>query len=109
MAQTSLHLPIEVPAQRLTDLCRRWRVQELALFGSVLRDDFGPASDVDVLVTFAPGATWSLFDMARMQEELEALLGRQVDLVDRKAIERSENYIRRKKILESPMSLYVAS
>jgi uncharacterized protein len=108
MAQTSLHLPIEVPVQPLAELCRRWKVQDLALFGSVLRDDFGPASDVDVLVTFAPEASWGLFDLARMEEELELLFHRDVDLVDRKAIERSENYIRRKKILESPMSLYVA-
>jgi hypothetical protein len=108
MAQTSFHLPIEVPTQRLADLCRRWKVQDLALFGSVLRDDFGPSSDIDVLVTFEPGAAWSLFDLARMEEELKTLFQREVDLVDRKAIERSENYIRRRKILESPMSLYVA-
>ncbi|HEX2644087.1 MAG TPA: nucleotidyltransferase domain-containing protein [Thermoanaerobaculia bacterium] len=108
MSSTSLHLPIEVPTQDLAELCRRWKVQDLALFGSVLRDDFGPASDIDVLVTFAPEAAWSLFDLSRMEEELAALFHREIDLVDRRAIERSENYIRRRKILESPVSLYVA-
>jgi predicted nucleotidyltransferase len=101
-------LPIEIPAQPLADFCRRWGVQELALFGSVLREDFRPDSDVDVLVTFAPGSSWSLFDVARMEDELKSLLGRDVDLVERRAVERSENYIRRKRILENPLTLYVA-
>jgi uncharacterized protein len=74
----------------------------------VLRDDFRPESDVDVLVTFAPGAHWSLFDMVRMQKELESILGREVDLVERKAVEQSENYIRRKRILGSLVPVYVA-
>jgi uncharacterized protein len=99
---------IPLPDLAIEDFCRRWRISELALFGSVLRDDFRPDSDVDVLVTFAPGAHWSLFDMVRMQKELEAVLGREVDLVERKAVEQSENYIRRKKILESLVPVYVA-
>jgi predicted nucleotidyltransferase len=99
---------IPLPDLDIEDFCRRWQVSELALFGSVLRDDFRPDSDVDVLVTFAPGAHWSLFDMVRMQKELESLLGREVDLVERKAVEQSENYIRRKKILGSLVPVYVA-
>jgi uncharacterized protein len=67
---------IPLPDVELEELCRRWQVSELALFGSVLRDDFRPDSDVDVLVTFAPGAHWSLFDRVRMQKELESILGR---------------------------------
>jgi len=99
---------IPLPDLDIEDFCRRWQVSELALFGSVLRDDFRPDSDVDVLVTFAPGAHWSLFDMVRMQKELESLLGREVDLVERKAVEQSENYIRRKRILGSLVPVYVA-
>jgi predicted nucleotidyltransferase len=99
---------IPIPEVEIEELCRRWQISELALFGSVLRDDFRPDSDVDVLVTFAPGARWSLFDMVHMEDELEAILGRDVDLVERKAVERSENYIRRKRILESLVPVYVA-
>lgn len=99
---------IPLPDLAIEGFCRRWQISELALFGSVLRDDFRPDSDVDVLVTFAPGAHWSLFDMVRMQRELESFLGREVDLVERKAVEQSENYIRRKKILESLVPVYVS-
>ena len=81
--------------------CRRWKIRTLAIFGSALRDDFGPDSDVDVLVTFELFADWSLLDHMQMQEELEALLGRKVDLVNRRAIERSPNWIRRDAILGS--------
>lgn len=66
---------------------------QMALFGSVLRDDFGPESDVDVLVSFAPDARWSLFDLVAMQNELKTTVGREVDLVERSAVEQSENYI----------------
>lgn len=101
-------LGIEVPTERVADFCRKWKVAELALFGSVLRDDFRPDSDVDVLVSFASDAQWGLFDEARMEEELAELLGHAVDLVSRRAVERSENWIRRRAILASAEPLYVA-
>ncbi|HEV8632750.1 MAG TPA: nucleotidyltransferase family protein [Chloroflexota bacterium] len=100
------HVPID--RDRLARFCRRWKVAEFALFGSVLRDDFRPDSDVDVLVAFAPDANWSLFDLVRMEDELSELFGRRVDLVERKAVEQSENYIRRKHILGSLQHLDVA-
>ena len=87
--------------ERLTAFCQRWRIAELAFFGSVLRDDFRPDSDVDVLVTFAPDARWGLLDFVAMQEELSAILGRQVDLVSRRAVENSDNWVRREAILSS--------
>ena len=99
---------IQLPETEIERFCQRWKVSELALFGSVLREDFRPDSDVDVLVTFSPGARWSLFDMVRMEKDLEAILGRPVDLVERKAVESSENYIRRKHILNSFVPVYVA-
>jgi len=97
---------VEIPRGEIADFCRRWRVTELALFGSVLHEDFGPDSDVDVLVSFAPDARWSLLDLVRMQDELKAILGREVDLVQRVAVERSENYIRRKSILSNLEVIY---
>ncbi len=90
---------------RLVELCHRWQIAELALFGSVLRDDFQPESDVDVLVTFAPQATWSLWDFLDLEEELSRLLGREVDLVSRGSL---RNPIRRREILGTRQVLYAA-
>jgi hypothetical protein len=103
-------MSIQIPFDRdqIADFCRRWKIVSLSFFGSVLRDDFHPDSDVDVLVTLAPEARWSLFDMVHMQEELEGVLGREVDLVSRRAIESSRNYIRRKAILSSAEVVYGA-
>jgi uncharacterized protein len=94
--------------ERLAAFCRRWEVTELALFGSVLRADFGPGSDVDVLVAFAPAARPSLFDLVEMETELADLLGREVDLVTRRSVEESDNWIRRRAILASAVPLPVA-
>jgi predicted nucleotidyltransferase len=80
----------------------------LALFGSVMRDDFNHDCDVDVLASFAEKSRWSLFDLGEMETELGLILGRQVDLVERRAMEQSENCIRRKHILESAERVYVA-
>lgn len=79
---------IEIPDEALADLARRYDVRELALFGSVLRDDFRADSDIDVLVEYEPDALVSLFDHLDLQEELERLLGRSVDLVSKPALHR---------------------
>jgi uncharacterized protein len=97
-----------LPIAEIRDLCRRWKVRELALFGSALGERFRPESDIDLLVTFEAGAQWSLFDHVRMQQELSALLGREVDLVSRRAVEASPNPVRRKAILDSASPLYAA-
>jgi len=102
----SARIPID--RNKIAEFCRRWKITEFALFGSVLRDDFRPDSDVDVLVTFAPDAEWSLFDDVDMEEELSAIFGRKVDLVSRRAVERSDNWIRRKAILSTAEPVYVA-
>jgi len=91
----------ELPLDGIRAFCERWKVRELALFGSALRDDFGPDSDVDVLLSFADDAEWSLFDLARMKRELEAIFGRQVDLLTRPGVEASRNRLRREAILSS--------
>jgi predicted nucleotidyltransferase len=101
-------LHVTIPKDKIADFCCRWKVTELALFGSVLREDFGPRSDVDVLVSFATDAHRSLFDLVTMQGELRAILGREVDLLERAAVERSENYIRRKSILSNMEVIYAA-
>ena len=99
---------IEIPRVQIDDFCRRWKIVEFSLFGSVLRDDFRPDSDVDVLVAFAPGVRLTLFDLGQIQQELEAMFGRPVDLVEREGLEESHNYIRRKHILGSLQPLYVS-
>lgn len=97
---------LALPTERIAEFCRRWKIIELAVFGSALRDDFSPDSDIDLLVTFAPDAEWSLFDHYHMENELVKLLGREVDLVSRRAIERSENWLRRREILTSARTIY---
>ena len=90
-----------IPTKRLEEFCRRWKIAELRVFGSALREDFRSDSDLDLLVRFAPDADWSLLDHVAMEEELSGIVGRKVDLVSQRAIERSSNWIRRKTILES--------
>lgn len=85
---------ISIDRDKIAEFCYRWKITELSLFGSVLRDDFRPDSDVDVLVTFAEDAQWSLFDHVTMEDDLSAMLGRKVDLASRRAVERSSNWIR---------------
>jgi uncharacterized protein len=102
------HLPIEISEAQIQAFCKKWKVKEFALFGSVLRDDFGPNSDIDVLLTYAPDATWSLFDLVDIIEELETIFHRKVDVVNRKAVERSRNPYRRQAILESAQIIHAA-
>ena len=103
-----LPLPIDLPMKALAEFCRRWEITKLEVFGSVLRDDFGPDSDIDFLVTFDPGARWTLFDLVHAETELTSLVGRPIDLVERGPIEESENWLRRRAILDSAETLYVA-
>ena len=102
-------IAIEIPKERLREFCRKWKVTELSLFGSVTRpEEFRDDSDVDVLVTFALDAPWSLFDWVTMENELAAIFGRKVDLVERPAVEKSDNRFRRRSILSSVVALDVA-
>ena len=103
-----MHPDILIPQEEVAAFCQRWKIVELALFGSVLRDDFGPESDVDILIRFDPEAQHGLLDIARMRQELSRMLGREVDLIERTVIERSRNYIRRKSILQTAEVVYAA-
>ena len=93
---------------QLEAFCEKWKVVELAFFGSVLRNDFRPDSDVDVMVCFAVDAHWSLFDLVGMAENLEQLLGRRVDLLTRRGVEQSRNPLRREEILQTAQVIYAA-
>jgi predicted nucleotidyltransferase len=94
-----------VDAGRIEVFCRKWRVRELSLFGSVLRADFRPDSDVDLLVVFEPDDPWDLWDIIAMESELEQLFGRRVDLVEKRAL---KNPFRRFDVLTTRQVLYAA-
>lgn len=93
---------ISLPAEAIAELCRRRRIRHLGLFGSVLRDDFHPESDIDVLVEFESDAQVGLFALIDIQDELAALMGRRVDLVPRQGL---KNAIRAS-VLDSEQVVY---
>ena len=99
---------IDIDMEKIATFCRKWKIAELALFGSVLRDDFRPDSDVDVLVRFLPDSHISLFDLVDIEDDLTRMLGRKVDVVCREGIEKSYNQIRKQAILDSAEVLYAA-
>ena len=97
---------LDVADNVLAAFCRKWKITEFALFGSVLRKDFSQDSDVDVLVTFETDAHWSLLDIVDIQEELKSIFGREVDVVERAAVEESANPFRRRAILKDARVVY---
>ena len=99
---------VELPMDAIAQFCDRWQVTELALFGSVLRDDFRPDSDIDVIVKFQPEAHPRFSTLDQMEAELESILHREVDLITREGIETSRNYLRRQEILSSAQVIYAA-
>ena len=101
-------IQISIAREKIAVFCRRNHIHSFALFGSVLRADFGAESDVDVLVEFTQGDEPGLMGLVKMENELTEMLGHKVDLVERQAVEKSENYIRRRYILESVETVYVA-
>jgi predicted nucleotidyltransferase len=100
---------IPIPMERIVEFCRRWGLSELSLFGSILREDFGPDSDVDVLVSYGRDWPHGLFEWARMREELREMFGRETDLTSRPGLERSRNASRRQSILNSARVIYHAA
>jgi predicted nucleotidyltransferase len=104
----SFNPEIEIPRDEIAAFCGKWGVAELSLFGSALRGDFRPESDIDLLVRFAPGKEYGLLAFARMREELETIFGRPVDLVAERAVERSENQIKRRHILATKVVIHAA-
>ncbi|MGL5083796.1 MAG: nucleotidyltransferase family protein [Microcoleaceae cyanobacterium] len=97
---------IDLSIELIKSFCQKWQIAEFALFGSVLRDDFRPDSDLDVLVSFFPHAPWTLLDLVIMQQELQQIVQRDVDLIEKRVIEKSENWIRRNEILNTAQVIY---
>ena len=96
---------LKIPLGKIEAFCRKWKIKELALFGSVLRDYFHPDSDIDVLVSFAPGGGITFDNRVEMQDELAEIFGREVDLVEKDAI---RNPFRRHNILTTKEVVYAA-
>ena len=94
-----------IPRKKIATFCKRWNVSEFSVFGSAIRKDFGPKSDVDVMVVFEPNAPIGLFEMAHMAVELETLFHRPVDLVEKAAL---RNPYRRSEILKTAKVVYAA-
>ncbi len=103
-----MSLQVQIDRSQVETFCRKWKITELSFFGSAIRNDFRPDSDVDVLVSFASDEKWDLFDHMSMEEELAGIIGRKVDLLTRRSVERSENRIRRDSILSGSEPYYVA-
>lgn len=99
---------LKVSSQRLIEVFQEWAIVEVALFGSVLRDDFHEDSDIDFLITFAPEANQGLLTLARIKYQLEALLNRTVDLIPKESIEEGENWIRCQEIVNTAVTIYEA-
>jgi hypothetical protein len=97
--------PLNFAGDRLTEICGRWQIRELALFGSVARGDYSPQSDVDVLIQFDSSAPWSAWDLLDLRAELTELFGRNVDLVEERSL---VNPFRRRSILRDKRVLYAA-
>jgi uncharacterized protein len=92
-----------IPRKMIADFCKRWSISEFSVFGSAIRKDFGPKSDVDVMVVFEPNAPIGLFEMAHMEVELETLFHRPVDLVEKAGL---RNPYRRREILRTAKVVY---
>ena len=109
MPNTTHQATLPLSPADLEGFCSRWQIGALETYGSAARGELRPGSDLDLLVTFRPSADWSLFDHVRMKRELETLTGRHVDLMTRRALERSRNWLLRREILRSAQLVYSAS
>jgi len=101
-----IQIQLNLPTEEIITFCQKWQVTELALFGSILRDDFRPNSDIDIMVQFHPEAHPTFGTLEQMEAELKSLCNREVDLVTRQGIESSQNYLRRNEILSSAQVIY---
>ena len=99
---------LHIPDEALSALCRKWQIHRLAIFGSALGEEFSAESDIDFLVDFKEHAEISLFDHLKIVEELQTLIGREVDLITRHSVENSFNWIRRNSILNTARTVYAA-
>ena len=105
---TQIPISIDLPYEAIQSFCEQWTITEFALFGSVLRDDFRDNSDIDIMVSFDDNATITLFDMITMIDELETSFNRKVDLLTKRSVVQSDNYIRKNNILKSIQVIYAS-
>lgn len=94
---------LRLPLAEITNFCKRWKVKEFSIFGSILREDFRPDSDVDVLLSFSEDAPWGLFEFVDMKDELKTIFGREVDIVEKEGL---RNPFREREILHSRKVIY---
>jgi predicted nucleotidyltransferase len=106
MDTETLYHRLGITPTELAEFCQTAQITELALFGSILRDDFRPDSDIDILVTFTPDCQISLLDFVHLEHNLEDWLHREVDLVEKETVESDFNWIRRKEILNNSQVIY---
>ena len=97
---------IDLPMEKIAEFCHKWQVIEFALFGSILRDDFRPDSDIDVMVEFHPEAHPTFSTLDQMEAELKTIFDRDIDLITRQGIKTGRNYLRRHEILSSAQVIY---
>ena len=97
---------VDLHSTAIRDFCRKWKIKELSVFGSVIRDDFGPGSDIDFMVDYEDEADWDLLDHFHMQDELALIVGREVDILDREGLESSENRFLKKEIFSTAERVY---
>jgi len=100
-----MNAAVQLDQDALAAFCQKWRIRELSLFGSALREDFRPDSDLDFLVSFEPDASWDLFDLVTMKDELKDQYGREIDLVEKEAL---RNPWRKYEILRTREVIYAA-
>ena len=103
-----MHALIQDHGKQIEAFCKAWNIKELLVFGSITTDHFRPDSDIDIVVDFLPGTHRTLIQLARMEEDLEKIFGRRIDLIPKKAVEESRNFIRKKSILASMVRIYGA-
>jgi len=103
---TPMNLGVSV--EKIADFCKHWKIKRLAVFGSAVRGELRPDSDLDLLVTFATDADWSMFDHYRMENELVELFARDVDLISSRALQENPNWIYRKEIFDNAKVIYAA-
>lgn len=101
-----LYQRLGINPQKLQEFCQKAKISELCLFGSILRDDFTPDSDIDIIVTFNPDITMSLLQFVDLEYQLQDLLKRPVDLVEKTTVEKDFNWIRRQEILNNYQVIY---
>lgn len=96
---------MNIDLKKIEMFCKKWKIQELAIFGSFLRADFNDQSDVDVLITFLPKVTWG-FEIAELREELSLIFNRPIDLLNKRSLEMSKNSFKKDEILKSCKVIY---